>query len=164
MAKKIAYCGILSSLALIIGYLERIIPFPAIAPGMKPGFANIVILIAIYTVPKKDAFIILVLKVLLTGILFSGPSGFLYSAAGALLSFAVMLAFKSSDIFGIVGISVLGGVFHNFGQIITAVLILNTPKLLYYFPVLIISGIATGIITGMIAGYTLKHLRVIHNS
>lgn len=159
MTKRVAYCGVLSSLSFIIGYLERLIPFNFGVPGMKIGFSNIVVLIALYLLSKREAFFVLVIKVLLTGIFFSGPSGFLYSLSGGLMSFFIMASVMKIHRIGIAGVSVAGAVCHNLGQILTACAVLETLSILTYLPVLIFFGVAAGLINATATGYTLKLIK-----
>lgn len=161
MSKKIAFMGIFSSLALVAGYLERLIPVTIPVPGIKLGLANVIVLLTIYYMGTKEAFGVMMIKIVVTALLFSGLSGFFYSLSGGLLSFGVMLIGKKSGVFSVIGVSILGGVFHNIGQITLAALIVSNAGLLYYCPVLIIAGIVTGGITGLIAHYVLESIHKI---
>ncbi|GHV38691.1 hypothetical protein FACS189490_01020 [Clostridia bacterium] len=157
-AKSVAYLGILTALAIVAGYLERFIPAPVAVPGIKLGLANVVVLTALYALGAKEALSVSVIRVMVNGLMFSGVFGVIYSLSGAILSFLAMLIGKKLNVFGVVGVSVLGGVFHNAGQIIAAAIIVENLKLLYYMPVLIVSGVIMGVITGFCAGFTLIHL------
>ena len=159
-ARSVAFFGIFTALAIIAGYIERITPSPVpMIPGIKLGIANVIILMILYTQGAKAALGINVARILASGILFSGPSGVLYALAGGLLSFAAMLLGKKTGALGVAGVSVLGGVFHNTGQIAVAAAVVWNMRLFYYLPVLIIAGIVTGVITGLIAGYSLNPIR-----
>lgn len=159
-SKEVAFLGIFLALTLIFSYIERMIPSPIPAvPGIKLGLANAIIIILLYLKDAKTAFSINLLRIIANGVLFSGPWGMLYSLSGAMLSFIMMLIFKKTKLFGIVGVSVIGGVFHNIGQILVAVLILENIKLFYYVPVLIISGIITGVLIGFVSGNCIIRLR-----
>ena len=149
-SKKIAYCGLLTTVALLLSYVERMIAIPMIVPGMKLGLANITVLIALYLFDNKTAFCISILRILISGILFIGFASFLYSAAGALLSFIIMSFCKKRNVFSVIAISILGGISHNIGQIFIACIVVENIKLFYYMPFLMILGIATGFITGAI--------------
>ncbi|MCL2397992.1 MAG: Gx transporter family protein [Defluviitaleaceae bacterium] len=163
MAKKIAYLGILSGLAIIIAYIERLFPLPMPLPGIKLGLANAIVIITLYTMGARAALGISALRILVVGLLFGSVFGIAYGFAGGILSFAAMAAAKRSDKFGIVGISVFGGVFHNLGQIVIAATIVQTAGLFYYVPALIIAGVITGIAVGYAAGLILSHVQeVIH--
>lgn len=157
--KKVAYYGLLCALALIMSYLEMLIPLHIAVPGIKLGLANVVVLITLYSMGPKDAFYISFVRILLTGLLFAGFAGFLYSVAGASLSFLAMLLFKKWERLSIVGVSVVGGVFHNVGQITVAALVVDNAKLYYYLPPLIFAGVGTGILTGILAKCSLPYLR-----
>ncbi len=159
--KRITYVGVLTSMALVLSYLERMIPPPVPVPGIKLGLANIIILMALYLVTTKDAFLIAVIKSVTIGILFTGPSGMIYGLTGSLLSFGAMIFLKSFKNFSVIGVSIIGGVFHNVGQILIATLVINNEKLLYYLPYLIIFGVISGLLTGIVAYYTLINLKTI---
>ena len=149
LARRAAYLGVLTSIALVLGFIERYIPINASIPGVKLGLANIVILFAIYMLGYRPAFLVLIAKVLLSGFLFAGVAGLLDSLAGGLLSFAMMaIAFRLKRV-SIVGVSVVGAVFHNIGQILIAALVVQNLKIAFYLPALLISGIVTGILTGI---------------
>lgn len=150
MAKKVAVSGVLIALAFIFSYVEVLIPFQFGIPGVKLGLANIVSLVALYLLEEKTAATVTVIRVILTGFTFGNLYSMLYSMAGALLSLFFMIVAKKWSKLTIVGVSVLGGVMHNIGQLIMAALVLKTVPFLYYTPVLIISGIVTGILTGFL--------------
>ena len=128
------------------------------AQGVKLGLANVIVLIALYFMGAKAALGINVIRVVISALLFSGFSGFLYSIAGAGVSFIIMVLAKKIKSSGIIGVSVLGGVAHNIAQIGVAAAVLNTPGVFYYLPVLIISGVVMGVITGIAARYCLNHI------
>lgn len=157
--KNIAFLGLLLSFAVAAGYFERLLPaiIPAVL-GIKLGLPNIAVIILMYIKDYKTAFVLNILRVVLSGLLFTGLWGMVYGLSGALLSFAVMAGLKKTKIFGTVGISAAGGVFHNLGQICVAALPVNNIKLFYYFPVLIISGVITGIIIGYVSGLIINRL------
>ena len=150
---KLATAAMLSCLALIFSYIEFLIPIDLGMPGIKLGLANLLIIIALYGLKWKYALAINIVRIILSGLLFSGVFGVIYSLAGGLLSFLVMAVLKRSGKFSIVGVSMAGGAFHNLGQIIIAALLVSNAKIFYYFPVLLFSGIATGIIIGFFAYY-----------
>lgn len=158
-SKKIAYCGLLTTVALLLSYVERMLAIPMIVPGMKLGLANVAILIALYILDNKTAFIISILRILISALLFTGFASFLYSASGALLSFVVMVLCKKINIFSMIAVSILGGISHNIGQIIVACLIVENIRLLYYMPFLIILGIATGFVTGIIGDKAVYYIK-----
>lgn len=154
--KKIALYGLLVALAFIFSYIEMLIPLPLPA-GVKLGAANIVVLIALYFLGIKEAAVISMVRILLSGFAF-GISTVPYSLAGAALSLGLMALMKKSGKFGIPGVSVAGGVAHNIGQILVAICLLGN-KTAYYFPVLFVSGIIAGIVIGIISSVVLKKLQ-----
>lgn len=146
----IAQSAILTTLALIFSYVEFLIPFTPAIPGVKPGLANIVVLFALYYMSPKDALTINALRIIIAGLLFSGVFGAIYSLAGGLVSFTIMALLKKSNKFSIVGVSMAGGVGHNLGQLIVASLLVSNFKLFLYFPVLLFTGLGSGIAIGVI--------------
>lgn len=157
-AHKVAYAAILAALAMIFSYIEAIIPFSIGIPGVKLGIANLVVVVALYKLNFKYAFLINLIRIFAVGFLFTGAFGILYSLAGGLLSLFVMVIVKNAKIFSVVGVSLAGGVAHNLGQLITATLIVSNIKFFVYFPVLIFSGMASGIVIGIVAGLILTKL------
>ncbi len=158
-SKKIAYCGLLTTVALLLSYVERMLAIPMIVPGMKLGLANVAVLIALYILDNKTAFSISILRILISALLFTGFASFLYSASGALLSFTVMAFCKKTNIFSMIAVSILGGISHNIGQIIIACIIVENIGLFYYMPFLIILGIATGFITGIVGDKAVYYIK-----
>lgn len=159
IARRAAYLGVLTAIALVLGFIERYIPLNASIPGIKLGLANVVILFAMYLMNKRYALLILLAKVFLSGFLFAGASGLLYSLAGGLLSFLAMsLAFRFKRL-SLVGVSVIGAIFHNVGQILAAGLVVHNLKIAYYLPLLLVSAIITGILTGIAAKLVAQALK-----
>lgn len=150
MAKKVAVSGVLIALAFIFSYVEVLLPFHLGIPGVKLGLANIVSLVALYLLEEKTAAGITVVRVILTGFTFGSLYSMLYSMAGALLSLAFMIGAKRWNKFTIIGVSVLGGVMHNIGQLMMAAVVLKTIPFFYYTPILILSGIVTGMAIGFL--------------
>ena len=142
-----------------MGYVEMLIPVPVPIPGVKLGLANVIIIIMMYFMDTKSAFFVSLIRVVLSGLLFAGFAGLLYSLAGAMLSFAVMALLKKTDKFSIVGVSIAGGVFHNVGQIIVAALAVENVKMAYYLPFLLVSGVVTGMLIGIVAKTALGYLK-----
>lgn len=159
--KKLMYMSLLVAMALMLHIIERNIPVPFVTPGAKLGLANLVTVIALYTLPKKtDVFKIIVVRLLLSTMFGGNVSSLLYSSTGALLSFITMIIVKEigKDQVSIIGVSTTGAVFHNVGQIVIACLIVRNIGVTLYLPVLSIAGIATGIFVGMAANYTTAHM------
>ena len=157
-SRKVAQYGLFAALAILMGYVEMLIPLPLLVPGMKLGLANVVIVVVLYYMNAKSAFFISFVRILLSGLLFQGFAGLLYSLAGALLSFAVMTLLKKTGKCSIVGVSIAGGVFHNVGQIIVAALVVENMKMAYYLPFLLVSGVVTGCLIGVVARLCLRYL------
>ena len=158
--KKIALAALLSALALIFSYIEFLIPISLAAPGIKLGIANIVIVIALYKLGWKMALPINIVRVALAALLFGSVFSALYSLAGAILSFIVMSILKKTDKFSIAGVSMAGGVAHNIGQLLVACFAMQTTNVLYYYPVLLLSGLATGIGIGILASLILPKVKI----
>ena len=142
--KTVARFGLLVALALILSYLESLLPFSFGVPGIKLGLPNLVVIFALYRMGVRNAAILSLLRVALASILFGSVMSFAYSAVGAALSLLVMWGMKTSGRFGTAGVSVAGALAHNFGQILTAALLLETSRLAWYLPALCISGTAAG--------------------
>ena len=152
--RKIPYYGLFAALAILMGYVEFMIPVPVPIPGVKLGLANVIVIIMLYFMDAKSAFFV----VLLSGLLFAGFAGMLYSMAGALCSFAVMVLLQKTGKFSMIGVSVAGGIFHNVGQIVVASLVVQNVRMAYYLPFLLVSGVVTGVLIGIVAQTVLKHL------
>lgn len=157
--KKIPYYGLFAALAILMGYVEMLIPVPVPIPGVKLGLANVIIIIMMYFMDVKSAFFISLVRVILSGLLFAGFAGLLYSLSGAMFSFLVMALLKKTDKFSIVGVSIAGGVFHNVGQIVVAALAVENVKMAYYLSFLLVSGVVTGMLIGIVAKTALSYLK-----
>lgn len=155
--KKTAYLGLFAAIAIIFGYVESLIPFFAGIPGMKLGLANLAVLFILEKYSWKEAALVSTVRILVIGFLFGNMFSILYSLAGAALSLTVMTLMKKFSGFSILGISVAGGVSHNIGQLIVASLIVENTSLLYYAPALLISGVVTGLLIGLLAGESRPH-------
>ena len=149
----------LSALAMVFGYVEALIPFSFGVPGMKLGIANLVIVVSLYLLPTYQVFFIQLIRIVLISFLFGNMSMMMYSLAGGILSFLVMRFVKKTGIFSIIGVSICGGVSHNVGQLIMAVLAVQTIKLIYSFPLLLIGGLITGWLIGMLAQRILERIK-----
>lgn len=150
--------GLLTALGLIIGYIEFLIPIPLGIPGVKPGFANIVIVWALYSLGPWEALMINGMRIFLSGFLFGNFSMILYSLAGAAVSFLCMCLAKKSGLFSTTGVSMIGGVMHNMGQLLVAMAVLETVSLVYYGPVLLAAGVITGLLIGIVTGEVKKRI------
>ena len=153
-----AVFGVFTALALIFSYIELLIPINFGIPGAKLGLANLIIVIVLYKAEWKEALLLSVVRIILSGFLFGNLFGILYSLAGGVLSLAVMALLKKTQIFSIIGVSMAGGVSHNVGQLIMAMLVVETYAVGYYLPVLLIAGLITGTLIGIAGREMLKRL------
>ena len=153
--------ALLTAAAVVLGYIERLIPMPGSIPGVKLGLANTVLLYAIYLLDARSAFVLMILKVGLSGLLYAGVSAMMFSLGGGLCSLVMMLLIKKLGGSGvsIIGVSVVGAVFHNVGQTAVAALMVNTAALMGYVPFLLVAAVVTGILTGIAAKYAIRGLR-----
>ena len=158
MNRKIAYYGLLVALAFIFSYVESLFPINLGIPGVKLGLANLVVIVSLYLFGIREAAVISFIRIVLSGITFGSPAAMVYSLAGGVLSLLIMVIAKKTNKFSTMGVSVAGGVFHNVGQIIVAMIVLETQSLIYYLPVLIISGLVAGVIIGILAAEIIKRL------
>ena len=148
--KKTAFCGLMLALALIASYVESLIPIPIPIPGIKLGVANSIVLILLYMTDVKTSWLVSISRVVLVGFLFGSMSSILYSLSGAVLSLLIMIWVKKRNCFTMTGVSVTGGVSHNIGQLLMAFLVLESEAVWYYLPVLLVSGLVTGSIIGIL--------------
>lgn len=158
--KKTAYLGLFAAVAIIFGYVESLIPFFAGIPGIKLGLANLAVLFILETYTWKEAALVSAVRIVVIGFLFGNMFTIIYSLAGAALSLFVMTLMKKSSGFSILGISVAGGVSHNIGQLMVAALIVENTSLLYYAPVLLISGVVTGLLIGLLTKEVTKRIHL----
>lgn len=149
--RKIAYLGVFLALALILSYVESLIPFYFGIPGVKLGLTNLIVVFMLYCTGTKEAFGVSVARILLAGFLFGNLFSILYSLAGGVLSFIVMCLLKKTGRFHVISVSVTGGISHNIGQLIAAAFVVETYDIFYYMPFLLIAGVATGFVIGMLA-------------
>ena len=172
-ASKVAQYGLITALALVLSYLESLLP-PLGVPGVKLGLPNLAIVFALYRLNWKDACIISLMRVVLVTLLFgNGPpllrvvlvallfgngAALAYSVAGAALSLSLMGLLKRTEKFSPVGVSVAGGVAHNAGQILVAMALLETSRLAWYLPVLWISGTVAGVLIGVVSGVLVERV------
>lgn len=156
--KKLALMGLFTALAMIFSYIEAILPISIGIPGVKLGIANLVIVFALYRLKPSQAFLINLVRIVLVNLMFGNLAMMLYSLSGGFLSFFVMALLKKAGWCSIYGVSVAGGVFHNVGQLLTAMLVLETMSLIYYGPVLLLSGLLTGLLIAVVAAEILKRI------
>lgn len=154
--KKIAYLGLFTAVSLILSYVETLVPplFPV--PGIKMGLANIMVLLVLYEYSLKEAALCSFVRIIISSLLFGTMMTFLYSLAGGALSLLVMWLIKKIKISTSVAVSVSGGVMHNVGQIMVAMILLQTKEIIFYLPPLLLSGTITGIFVGVVAALIMK--------
>lgn len=156
--KRMAFAGLLTTFALLLSYIESLIPFVTGIPGMKLGLANVAIVLVIYLYDYRMAILINVVRIVLAGLLFGNFFSILYSLAGAALSLCAMMLFKKMR-FSMMGVSMTGGVFHNVGQLLVAVLVVYNGNLFYYLPYLLLAGLVTGWLVGIVSGTVYPYIR-----
>ena len=159
MKNRVAYFGVFTALALMFSYIETMIPIQFGVPGIILGFANIMIVIMLYKSSAKEALLLSIVRIMLSGFLFGNLSSILYSIAGGVLSLGIMTLLKKQGGFSVIGVSVAGGVSHNVGQLIVAMLVVETYQVGYYFPVLLVAGVLTGLGIGVVSQEVLKRIR-----
>lgn len=157
--RNVATYGMLIALAFILSYIESIIPIPVPIPGIKIGLANLVVITALFTMGPKQAFVLSMIRIVLVGFTFGNLSTMMFSFAGGMLSWLLMVAAKRWKRFSMTGVSILGGIGHNTGQILVAMWVINSSVLLYYLPFLIISGLITGAVIGIVGALITTNIK-----
>ncbi len=160
---RLTMAGVLVALAFILSYLESLLPSFTAVPGIKPGLANIAVMCTLYVLGGRMAIAVALIRVVLSGFMFTGMNAMLYSLAGTALSLTVMLLLKIPRKFSAPAVSIAGAVAHNAGQILLAWLMLGR-AVLYYFPALVISGSVSGLIIGIISGILIPRITSISHS
>ncbi len=161
-SKKIAVLGVLTAVALVLSYLEAILPpIYAAVPGVKVGLPNVVVILILYRFGAKEAAMVSFMRVFIVALLFGNAMTLAYSIAGAVLSLLLMMLFKKLDLFSAVGVSIIGGIAHNVGQIIVAILLLNSTLIAYYMIILTITGTLAGVAVGLAGSLLIKRLEKI---
>ena len=158
--QKLTLIGVSIAAAMVLSYVETLIPVPFAVPGIKLGLANTVALFLLFRLDWKAAGLVSLIRVLLSGLLFGNAASLAYSAAGAALSLVVMALLKKTGAFSPVGISVSGAVAHNVGQILMAVALLGTDQILWWLPALAVSGIVTGLAIGAAGAVLIKKISI----
>ncbi len=161
MKNRAAYFGVFTALALILSYVELLIPINFGIPGAKLGLANLVIVVVLYRNGWKEAFLLSVVRIVLAGFMFTNLFSILYSFAGGILSLGVMSLLKWKNIFSVTGVSIAGGVSHNVGQLLVAMAVVETYQVGWYLPALLIAGVLTGLLIGILSAGILKRIRFI---
>ena len=159
MKSRTVSFGVFTALALIFSYVETLIPINFGIPGVKLGLANLIIVVGLYKLRLADDYLLSVARVVLAGFLFGNLFSIVYSLAGGILSLTVMALVKRTGKFDVMAISILGGISHNVGQLLVAVLVLENVSIFNYIPVLLVAGLVTGAVIGVVAGEILKRLK-----
>lgn len=155
--KKLVTLALFVTTALMLSYVESLIPFFFGVPGMKLGLANLAVVIALYFYGWREALVVNVLRIVLAGFLFGNLFSILFSLGGAWISFACMLAARKLGL-SLYGVSMAGGVFHNAGQLLIAAFLVRTAKIVWYAPFLLTAGLITGFLIGAMGKELLKRL------
>ena len=150
--RQITTMGMLVALAMVLGFVETLIPINLGIPGMKLGLANIVVVIALFLFDIKTAVVVSILRIILIAMTFGNMSMMFYSIAGASLSLLSMIAISKIKSFSLISVSIVGGIMHNVGQIICAAFVVRTNGVFTYLPVLMIAGLVSGALIGIVAG------------
>lgn len=156
--KKTAHLGLFAALAIIFGYVETLLPVFTGIPGIKLGLANLVTVFILYRYSWKEAGMISVIRIIIIGFMFGNLFSILFSLAGAALSLLCMAAAKKISGLSIAGVSIIGGITHNLGQIVVAAAVVENVNLFYYFPALLIAGLVTGMLIGIVTGEIIKRI------
>lgn len=157
-AKRIAADGLFLALALVVSYIEVLIPIPLGVPGVKLGLANAVIMVLLFFTTWQRTLLISIVRILLAGFLFGNPMTIVYSLAGGILSLFIMVILRKIKGFSVIGISIGGGVAHNIGQLSVAVALMENARIYYYAPILLVTGTISGIAIGILTGILIKKL------
>ncbi len=158
-SQSIALYGILIALGLLFSYIERMIPIPIPIPGVKLGLANLITVIGLYTIGIKGTIVVSLVRIIVVGFTFSNLFSMIYGTGGWLLSITAMILCLHCMGISCIGVSVIGGIFHNVGQIVIAIWVTQTPEVITYLPFLLISGVVAGSVIGMLGGNIVVRLK-----
>lgn len=156
--QAVALYGLLIALAFIFSYVEAMIPFPFPIPGVKLGLANLVNVVGLYTVGAPGTAAVSLVRIVLVGFTFGNTLSMMYSLAGGALSLLAMILAKRSGWFGKAGVSILGGICHNIGQLVTAAYVARSAGVFAYLPMLLIAGVIAGAVIGMLGGMIVERI------
>ena len=159
-AKKIAAMGLLVALAVVLSWVEQLVPLSVQVPGVKLGLANLAVIFALYRLGARAAWTVSLLRVALVSLTFGNAYSLWYSLAGAVLSLLVMGLLRKTGKFSLLGVSVAGAVSHNLGQIAVAAAVLGAASMAYYLPVLLVSGTAAGVCVGAVAAILVRRIQI----
>lgn len=157
--KYISLYAMFVALAMILSYIESLIPLPFAIPGMKIGLANLAVIVALYVMDEKAAISISILRVILVSFTFANLSAMMFSLIGALCSILCMLLLKKLGSFSLAGVSIAGAVSHNIGQLMVAIIVVNTVQVISYMPILIIFGVTSGFVMGIMAVMVINRIK-----
>ena len=159
--RKLTLLSVLTAAALILSYAESVLPplFPSV-PGIKVGLPNLVIIFVLYRMDVRSAVSVSLVRICIAALLFGSPLSFVYSLAGAFLSLTVMALLKKLNILSTVGVSIAGGILHNMGQILAAMLLLQTVQIGYYFIILAITGTVSGLFIGLCGAFMIARFPI----
>lgn len=156
--RKMALIAVLIAQAMVLGFIERLIPVNFIVPGAKLGLANIITLVALHLFTFRESGMVLIGRILLVALLFGSMSSLLYSLSGGILALLGMALMLKVGKFSIVGISIVGAVLHNIGQLLMAALIISNLNIFYYLPWLLVFAVPTGLVVGFTSRLILNYL------
>ena len=157
--KTTCFLGLFTALAMILSYVEALLPpIWSAVPGIKIGLPNIIIIFLLYRFSLKHAAVVSLVRILLSALLFGNAVSLLYSLGGAFLSIIIMAFLKKTGYFSMVGVSVAGGVFHNVGQILVAMLVLSTAEIGYYIIILAVTGTIAGVLVGILGALVTRYM------
>lgn len=148
----------LIALAFIFSYIESMFPMPVPVPGVKLGLANLVNVVGLYTVGVTGTAAVSLIRIVLVGFTFSNMFSMIYSLAGGILSLLVMILARKTGAFSKIGVSILGGIFHNVGQLTVAAFVTKTAGVFTYFPMLLVAGVVTGAVIGLLGGMIVERI------
>lgn len=157
-ARNTAVYGMLIGLAFIFSYLEAIIPIPVPIPGVKLGLANLVVIVGLYTIGIPGTIAVALIRIVLVGFTFGNVSSMLYSLSGGIVSLILMIAFRKLNWFSQTGVSIIGGIGHNIGQLMMAAFITETAGVFYYLPFLMVAGVVSGAVIGLLGGLVTERI------
>lgn len=157
-AQRISMYGICIALAMILSYVETLIPIHFAVPGVKPGLANLAVVAALYLMSPADAWVISVVRIVLVSFTFGNVAALMYSLAGAVLSLSAMVFCQKKRWLTMTGVSIVGGVMHNIGQLLMAAVVLESAAVFTYLPALLLAGVLAGALIGLLGGMLLKRL------
>lgn len=155
----VAKYGILIALAFILSYIEAMIPLPIPIPGVKLGLANLVTIVALYTIGISGTVVISLIRIVLVGLTFGNMFSMIYSLAGGALSLLLMVVLKKMDWFSQTGVSIAGGIGHNIGQLMIAAFVVQTSGVFYYLPWLLVAGVVAGALIGLLGGMVTERIK-----